>query len=200
MVILISPENDLQKELQILHQLFDAGLAYYHLRKPNYTIDQYQAYLEQIDAQFHKNIMIHNYHKVTKDYAVKGIHLEERKWREKEAHLASYVKSFKENDFYVSSSYHEMEDLAKQAVIFDYYMLSPVFAAISKPGYKGRGFEVSHIPKKIVGMGGINAETTPEALALGFKGVGTLGGIWNSQNPIEAFKKIKRAFTNTSSL
>ena len=39
MVILISPENDLPKELQTLHQLFDAGLAYYHLRKPNYTID-----------------------------------------------------------------------------------------------------------------------------------------------------------------
>ena len=199
MIILIAPENDLPNELEILHKLFEAGLHYYHFRKPNYSIDQDEAYLEKIDANFLNRIMLHNHHELTAKFPVKGIHLEEAKWREKGDVLDIYVKQFKGKDFKVSSSYHEMEDLAKQAVIFDYYMLSPVFAAISKPGYKGRGFEVSHIPKKIVGMGGINAETTSEALALGFKGVGTLGGIWNSQNPIEAFTAIQNAFLNYNS-
>lgn len=196
MLILISPEKDIPNEIALLHQLFEAGLDYYHFRKPDYTLAEYQSYLAQIAPDFLGRIMIHNYHELTSSFRVKGIHLEERKWREKEAGLAKYIAGFKENGFQASSSYHEVEDLAAQPVVFDYYMLSPVFGAISKPGYEGRGFNVSHIPKTIVGMGGINAETTPEARALGFKGVGTLGGIWNAKDPVEAFKNIAHALQN----
>ncbi len=39
-------------------------------------------------------------------------------------------------------------------------------------------------------MGGINPETTPGALKLGFKGVGFLGGIWNSDEPVESLKEM----------
>ena len=194
MVILIAPENDLPNEIEILHKLFEAGLAYYHFRKPTYNQTEYKTYLNQIDAKYLDRIMIHNFHEVTDTFSLKGIHLEEAKWREKESTLETYVKQFKNKGFKVSSSYHEVEDLEAQKIDFDYFMLSPVFAAISKPGYKGREFTVSHIPKKIAGMGGINAKTTPEALALGFKGVGTLGGIWNAKNPVEAYKEIQNAF------
>ena len=193
MVILIAPETDLPNELETLHQLFQAGLRYYHFRKPQYTFDEYKAYLTQIDPKFLQYIMVHSFHDLTETFMVKGIHLEERKWREQETGLNAYVSSFKRRGFQVSSSYHEVEDLEAQDVLFDYYMLSPIFGAISKPGYQGRGFKVSHIDKTIVGMGGINAETTPKALALGFKGVGTLGGIWNAPDPVGAFKKIKNA-------
>ncbi len=196
MVILISPENDLPNELQLLHQLFEAGLEYYHFRKPGHTIHQHKAYLEQIDSKFLNRIMIHNHHELAEAFSLKGIHFEERKWREKGADLEAYLVHFKNNGFKVSSSYHEVEDLEAQPANFDYYMLSPVFGAISKPGYEGRGFEVSHILKKIIGMGGINAKTTVDALTLGFTGVGTLGGIWNAQNPIEEFRAILNAFPN----
>jgi len=196
MVILISPENDLPNELQVLHQLFEAGLQYYHFRKPGYTLYKHKAYLEQIDPKFLNRIIIHNHHELAETFSLKGIHLEERKWREKGADLEAYLIRFKKNGFKVSSSYHEVEDIKVQSINFDYYMLSPVFGAISKPGYKGRGFKVSHIPKKIVGMGGINAKTTTDALTLGFKGVGTLGGIWNAKSPVEEFRAIQNAFTN----
>ena len=200
MVILIASERDLPNELDTLHQLFEAGLEFYHFRKPSYDVDKCGAYLSQIDPRFLNRIMIHDHHELTQTYPVKGIHLEERKWREKGSKLTSYVANFKSQGFQVSSSYHEVEDLMTQEVSFDYYMLSPVFGAISKPGYKGRGFEVSHINKTIVGMGGINAKTTPEALFLGFHGVGTLGGIWNAVNPVEAFNEIQTAFQNKTNL
>lgn len=200
MVILISPEKNLTSEIGMLHDLFDAGLQYYHLRKPDFNEKQYHDYLRQIAPEHLKHVMIHSHHHISEKIPVKGIHLEERVWREKEHGLSSYVDQFRNKGFNVSSSYHELHDLERQVVAFDYYMLSPVFGAISKPGYKGRGFDVSHSTKPIVGMGGITAKTTPAALALGFTGVGTLGGIWNAVDPVKAFTEIQEAYLkNTAS-
>ena len=195
MIILISPENEFPQELELLEQLFDAGLEYFHLRKPYFEDEAYAAYLEQIATQYHGRVMLHNHHHLASVFSVKGIHLEEARWREKVSELGNYVTTFQQQGKLVSSSYHEPEDLEEQNVVFDYYMLSPVFGAISKPGYEGRGFNVTQSSKKIVGMGGINAQSTPKALALGFAGVGTLGGIWNAENPVTAFLAIKEAFT-----
>jgi thiamine-phosphate pyrophosphorylase len=200
MIVLISPEHDIPNELALLHKLFEAGLKHFHFRKPSYDITRQKAYLAQIAPEFLPRVMIHDHHELTKIFNVRGIHLEERKWREKGDNLSTYVANFKKDGFKVSSSYHEVEDLAAQEVNFDYYLLSPIFSAISKPGYEGRGFKVSHIPKKIVGMGGINATTTPKAMALGFEGVGALGGIWADENPIEAFKSIKNAIQRHDTL
>lgn len=195
MIVLISPEKNLPHELELLAQLFSAGLEYYHLRKPHFEEDAYRAYLEQIAPQFVDRVMLHNHHHLANVFSVKGIHLEEARWREKKSGLANFVATFQQKGNQVSSSYHEPEDLEQQSVVFDYYMLSPVFGAISKPGYEGRGFNVTKSSKKIVGMGGINAQTTPLALSLGFAGVGTLGGIWNAENPVKAFMAIQNAFT-----
>ena len=40
-------------------------------------------------------------------------------------------------------------------------------------------------------MGGIDLETIPETFKLGFKGVGILGGVWNTENPVESFVNLK---------
>ena len=139
--------------------------------------------------------MAHNFHKeLSQQFDIKGIHLEEAKWRAQGENLKNHTQQFKENGFTVSSSYHEPEDLIAQTVTFDYTILSPVFAAISKSDMQGRGFDVRGIDKLIVGMGGINTETTPQAVTLGFQGVGALGGIWNATDPVEAFIGMKMAF------
>ena len=195
MILLISPEQTDDIEIKTLHQLFEAGLEHFHFRKPNASLDEHRAYLDQIDPTYYSYIMTHNFPaELTQEYAIKGIHLEERKWREQGAALESYVKSFTDKGFVVSSSYHEPEDLAAQPVTFAYHLLSPVFAAISKSDMQGRGFDVRDIPKFIAGMGGINAQTTPEAVKLGFQGVGALGGVWNAKDPIQAFKEMQSAF------
>ena len=194
MIILIAPETDIPNEIKILHQLFQSGLEYYHFRKPYKTIDEHRDYLDQINPEYYKRIMIHNHYELTIEYDLKGIHLEEQKWRDQGDGLQVYVDKFTSKKYKVSSSYHEPEDLAAQPVKFDYFMLSPVFSAISKSDMKGRGFDVNHISKIIVGMGGINTDTIPEALKLGFKGAGTLGGIWNTNNPVQSFLGMKSFF------
>ena len=170
MILLISPETDISNEIDILHQLFKAGLTHFHFRKPFKSLEEHCAYLDKIDPAYYQYIMTHNFpEELTKKYTLKGIHLEERKWREQENNLANYVEGFTKKGFVVSSSYHEPEDLEAQTVAFEYYILSPVFGAISKSDMQGRGFDVRHINKFVAGMGGINAITTPEALKLGCK-------------------------------
>lgn len=198
MIFLISPENDIPNEIDILHQLFEAGLTHFHFRKPNKSIEEHREYLDQIDKEYHEFIVIHNFQELAKEYNLKGIHLEERIWRGHGEALENYVNGFKSKEFSVSSSYHEPEDLEAQTVDFDYFILSPVFGAISKSDMKGRGFDVRHIPKFITGMGGINAQTTPDAIKLGFQGVGALGGVWNSDHPIESFIALQNAFENAN--
>ncbi len=195
MILLISPEETSDTEIQTLHKLFEAGLTHFHFRKPAASLSSHIAYLDQVDLRFHNRIMTHNFHKeLCERFDLKGIHLEEAKWREQGAELQEYVSVFAKANKTVSSSYHEPDDLEAQQVAFEYTILSPVFAAISKSEMQGRGFDVRHIKKFVVGMGGINAKTTPEAVRLGFKGVGALGGVWNAENPVEAFKEMRDAF------
>ena len=199
MILLISPEQTNNTELKTLHQLFETGLTHFHFRKPTASLEQHIAYLKSVDSKYHKYIMTHNFHQeLCELFDIKGVHLEEAKWRAQGEQLDEYVATFIKTNKAVSSSYHEPEDLAAQTVVFEYTILSPVFAAISKSEMQGRGFDVRHIDKLIVGMGGINAQTTPEAVNLGFKGVGALGGVWNAENPVSAFKEMKNAFAKAT--
>lgn len=191
MIVLIAPETDVENEIVTLNQLFEAGLTYYHLRKPNKDYEGHCAYLRQIDAQYHHRIVVHYFHELVREFDLKGIHFQEQKRRET-ADIREYLQDFKKIS--VSSSFHEPEELEACDFDFDYHLLSPVFASISKQGYEGRGFDVNHIPKRIVGMGGVTSDNIPEFKNLGFQGVGVLGGIWKSTSPITDFKKMKAHF------
>ena len=199
MIILIAPEKDVDNEIEILHELFDAGLTNYHLRKPYKGYDRHLEYLNAIDTKYHDRIMVHYFHELLNEFNLKGVHLQEKFRVDLKSNLVTYIKQFKTKGKLVSSSFHEPEVLENYEVVFDYHLLSPVFSSISKLGCRGRSFDVNHIDKKIIGMGGINELTIEDILKLGFKGIGILGGVWNSNTPIESFKKIQDVFeTNIS--
>lgn len=191
MIVLIAPENDIKNEIEILHQLFDAGLAFYHLRKPNKNENQLKEYLNNIDEKYYKNIVVHQYHHLAEAYNLKGIHLQEQFRIDKGETLQEYVNDFKTENYSVSSSFHHPDTIKSCNVAFDYYLLSPIFNAISKAGYEGKGFEVNDIDKKIIGMGGVTANNLVEIKAKGFKGAGILGGIWKAENKLKAFTEMQ---------
>ena len=210
MIILIAPENDVQNEIEILNQLFQEGLQYYHLRKPNKNYQEHCEYLKRIDSKYHNRIVTHLFHELVNEFDLKGIHFQELKRRDvlengrSEMKKDEFIYNYTEDvaiDFSIlksktiSSSFHEPEELENCAIDFDYHLLSPVFSSISKQGYQGRGFDVNHINKRIVGMGGVNTENLSEFIKLGFKGVGVLGGIWNSKSPISSFKLMRNYYT-----
>ena len=192
MIVLISPENDIKDEIAILHQLFKNGLEYYHFRKPSKNLEEHIAYLNQIEEKYHDRIIIHYYHQLINQFNLKGIHFQEQKRIDVLENGSEYFIGLQMLGKTMSSSFHEPEVLANCDIEFDYHLLSPVFSSISKKGYEGRGFDVNHIDKPIVGMGGINTETIAKTIQLGFEGIGVLGGVWNAENPVESFKKIKR--------
>ncbi|WP_394747457.1 thiamine phosphate synthase [Spongiimicrobium salis] len=191
MIVLIAPETDIQDEIHTLHQLFEAGLTHYHFRKPDKDYEAHCAYLHQIDTQYHDRIMVHYHHELLQEFDLKGIHFQEQKRRDT-PQIAEYLSDFE--GITVSSSFHEPEELEGCTFPFDYHLLSPVFASISKQGYEGKGFDVNHSAKKIIGMGGVTADNIPKFKALGFQGVGVLGGIWKSATPIADFKQMQGFF------
>ena len=194
MVVVISPEKDVKNEINILNQLFKAGLEYYHLRKPEKNYDEYCDYLNRLDSKYHNKIIVHYFHELINAFNLKGIHFQEQKRRNHIDSPGQYFKGLSMFGKTISSSFHEPEDLNACYFEFDYHLLSPVFSSISKKGYEGRGFNVNHIDKNIIGMGGVTINNLSEFDKLGFIGVGVLGGIWNSNTPVEDFKKMKSHF------
>ena len=194
MIILIAPEHDISNEIDILDQLFQEGLQYYHLRKPNKNYEEHCDYLNKINSKYHNRIIVHFFHELVNKFNLKGIHFQEQKRKE---HIDNPGRYFKDLNMFgktISSSFHEPEELEKCYFEFDYHLLSPVFSSISKQGYEGLEFDVNHIDKTIIGMGGVTISNLPEFSKLGFKGVGVLGGIWNSKVPVENFKKMNKYF------
>jgi len=198
MIVLIAPEKDIPNEIEILNQLFQEGLAFYHLRKPLKNYQEHCDYLNQIDSKYHNRVVVHYFHELINEYDLKGIHFQEQKRRDNIDNPGHYFKDLKMFGKTISSSFHEPEELDCCEFEFDYHLLSPVFSSISKQGYLGRNFDVNHIDKLIIGMGGVNVDALPETFKLGFKGVGVLGGVWNTENPIESFKDLKEKYNTVA--
>lgn len=194
MIVLIAPENDIENEIKILHQLFEMGLEFYHFRKPYKNYEDHVLYLNQIDKKYHDRIVVHYFHELINEFNLKGIHFQEQKRRDVLENGSQYFIGLNMIGKTMSSSFHEPEELDSCDIEFDYHLLSPVFSSISKKGYEGKGFDVNHIDKMIIGMGGIDNNTIKETIQLGFQGIGVLGGVWNTENPIESFKNIKEEY------
>ena len=195
MIVLISPEKDIKNEMVILNQLFDAGLEFYHLRKPLKNIQEYSAYLNKIETKYHNRIVVHEFHELINKYNLKGIHFQEKKRRDHIDNPGQYFKNLNMYGKTISSSFHELEELENCEFEFDYHLLSPVFSSISKKGYEGKGFNVKNSDKLIIGMGGVDLSTISDIFKLGFKGVGVLGGVWNMQNSLQSFIDLKNKYT-----
>lgn len=209
MIVLISPEHTLANEIEVLNQLFEVGLTFYHLRKPNLDYKGHCDYLNQIDKKYHNRIVVHYFHDLVNEFDLKGIHFQEAKRRSffntyteirtKEQFIAAYANQLKTQNSKlitrsISSSFHEPEELEQCSFEFDYHLLSPVFSSISKIGYEGRGFDVNHIDKTIIGMGGVTTTNLEKFDSLGFGGVGVLGGVWNSKTPVLDFQRMIKYF------
>lgn len=194
MIILIAPENDVPNEIEILNQLFQEGLEYYHFRKPHKNYKAHSDYLNKIDQQYHNRIVTHYHHELINEFNLKGIHFQEQKRIDYIDNPGQYFKGLSMFGKTISSSFHEPKDVEDCYFEFDYHLLSPVFSSISKEDYNGRGFDVNHIDKIVIGMGGVSVDNLSEFNTLGFNGVGVLGGIWNSSTPLAIFRKMKLHF------
>jgi len=191
MLLLITPENDVPNETDLINSFFEEGLEILHLRKPNKNYVQHMAFLSAINEEHHNKIVLHYEHDLAEDFMLKGVHVQEQPRLDFGEDFGLYVARFTTQGYDVSTSFHNLSEIILyKDVPLIYNLLSPVFTAISKPEMKGKTYDVSDISVPIIGMGGIHAENIHLVKELGYAGVGVLGGVWNAEDPLEACKKL----------
>ncbi|MCJ1807290.1 MULTISPECIES: thiamine phosphate synthase [Flavobacterium] len=182
-MILLSTEHIIENEIQTLHQLFEAGLTHFHIRKPNYTLQETKAYLEKIDTSFHPFCVVY-YPELVNEYDLKGIH-------QTNQNRNSIVKNTKS----LSTSTHSISEFNELDSAYHYAFLSPIFPSISKANYQNP--EILHqiaqrtnFNTQLIALGGISEKNISEVLPY-FNSVALLGAIWLHPNPIEQWKKCR---------
>jgi thiamine-phosphate pyrophosphorylase len=191
-LIVISSPYDLPGEQDIVSALFDAGLETFHLRKPAYTQRQTANFLKRLSPDHVNRIVLHSHWSLAEKYPVMGIHGPSvPKWQ---AVLGPLT---------LSRSCHDMEEMHRAGSQFHYFILSPIFDSISKPGYRA-AFDLQRLKQALTckgeerittpvyALGGVNSTNIATALEIGFSGVAVLGAVWHGQSgPLDSFNELK---------
>lgn len=167
-----------EEEATLINRLFGEGLQTLHLRKPEAEKSQLITLLEQIEPVYYPRIILHDHFDLAPVFALGGVHLNRRNSEVPAGFTGS-----------ISRSCHTLEELKRHEGL-DYLFLSPIFPSISKEGY-GEGFplevlknatEQGLITRRIIALGGMDAQTILRLKGLGFGGVAVLGALWG-KNP-----------------
>lgn len=185
-MIVISNPIAIANEISLIHSLFEAGLALFHVRKPNFSEIEMAKFVHQIKTDYRKNLVLHSHHEIADDFGINRIHFSEKE------RTNAFANNFQNK--IISTSTHAIEDFNALGTYFEYAFLSPVFKSISKENYlpKTDLFEAlksrTNFKTKIIGLGGIQADNITETLQNGFDDIALLGSIWTSKNLLKQFE------------
>jgi len=161
-LILITPEQDHPDEVRIIEELCSKFNISIHLRKPEYTAQDYSKYLLSFTSkQVMASFVLHDHHEFVHEFPVKGIHLKER---DRLQQIDPMLQ-----DRIVSTSLHNIPDIIGLEDITEFKKRSSV---------------------ALIGLGGISEETIATVKKSGFDGAALLGAVWTSKDPIRAFEGI----------
>ncbi|MFQ3326939.1 MAG: thiamine-phosphate pyrophosphorylase [Salibacteraceae bacterium] len=182
-VAVFSPEKDYPNELELVLDLFKAGLKRFHLRKPHSDLTSIRNYLSSIPKAYRERVFVHYNRKLAEEFGCK-LHLQFK--------FAVIQGEVKQCD---SVSVHSLEEFEQIDGHIESCTLSPIFESISKENYAANP-TLDGIPRKretaILALGGVDAHTIIKSIELGFNGAACLGAIWHSKGePLENFQKIQ---------
>ena len=193
-ILLLSPEQDIAYEAEILNRLFNLGLTSFHLRNPKWSLEQVEQILNNVPAEFHNRIVLHSHFELTDKFELKGIHLNEANKK--------LISQFVQYPI-ISASFHSVDDIKENTFPYQYIFLGPIFNSISKAGYKST-FELSVVADelalmkkknpslpKVIALGGINSDNISKVKSAGFSGAAILGAVWQSSDPLKALAEIR---------
>jgi thiamine-phosphate pyrophosphorylase len=189
-LILISSPVNLVDELATIVKIFESGLTYFHLRKPDFTKEEYELFLKEIPLKYRKYLIIHHHHELIYHYELKGIH---------HTRHTNFKPIQLQRSVHQSKSFHSIWEIENNQFPYDYVFLSPIYNSISKQGYQSN-FDFSTLANwlrykphssKIIALGGINKDKIIEVKQMGFDGVAILGIIWNEVSIDKRLEKLK---------
>ncbi len=191
-VIVIANPTATAEEATLINDLFNEGLAFFHLRKVSSR--ETETLLQQIEERFYPKIALHQHHQLASKFAIKRLHYSEHQRRQT---TSEQLQDQKEKGFILSTSIHQIETL-NQVDLFDYTFYGPVFNSISKKDYQSvipPNFKVQKAGNspKIIALGGVNDKNINKIKAMNFDGFALLGFIWEQpKNAISNFKLIQQ--------
>ena len=190
MIIAITPEKIVQNETEVINALFQEGLDLLHIRKPFINQDEMMDFIQKIDSKFHHRLVVHSHYDLMKDFNISRLHFREIDRKN------NLFKSFPDKT--ISTSVHDIESFNELNEEWKYSFISPAFPSISKKGYGENSTILSDIKSrnnsdvKLIALGGINEKNINEAFESGADGAALLGAIWESNEPVNIFKKCRQ--------
>ncbi|MBL7706644.1 MAG: thiamine phosphate synthase [Taibaiella sp.] len=193
MIIVLTPEQQVPNEQEVLRQMFEAGLQRFHIRKYWWTDNEMKAYLDAIDPIFHQRLVLHSHYNLANDYGINRLHFRE------EDRLANRHSPYK-NEYEISTSVHEITAFNDLDKIWRYAFLSPMFPSISKQGYGTDLAVLATLSQRnnkhcqLIGLGGIDEGNFEVVIKQGADGIALLGGIWQAPDPVAVYTSIQSAY------
>jgi len=191
MILVITPETMVQNEPEVINQMFREGLDLLHIRKPKISREEMKNFLYRIDKEFYPKLVLHGYGDLGKDHHISRFHI-----READRNAGIY-KSYVEKNI-LSTSVHDMKTYDELGKEWEYSFFSPVFPSISKKGYGKDSTLIEELKYrnnqevKLIALGGINENNICEVFENGADGAALLGAVWNSDQPLNTFKKCRK--------
>lgn len=190
MIIVITPEDIVQNETELINELFQEGLNLLHIRKPFINAEEMTDFIQKIDSKFHSQLVLHSHYDLTENFNISRFHFREI---DKQNGL---FQSF--TDKIISTSVHDIESFNHLNKEWEYAFISPVFPSISKKGYGENSTILNDIKKRdnsnvrLIALGGINEKNVNEVFESKVDGVALLGAIWESDEPLNVFRKCRQ--------
>ncbi len=182
----IVPDTLSADQWAIIPDLFAAGLSYLYVRQPDSEILRYRL-TSDVLTPYQPQLLV--------PFDVPGGSFR-RHWKE----AARLSAPPDESAF--STSIHSLGDWPALTGRVELVFYSPVFASISKPGYGpaqplekvARQIETirqqhAHLPR-LIGLGGIQADTIQRVQEAGFDGAAVLGTLWQSPDPANVVRQL----------
>ena len=199
-LIVISPSETKEDEIEQVTKMLEMGLGTFHLRKPKSSTAEMRQYIERIPARFHDRIVIHSHHNLAVRFNIAGIHIT-RQHRKRWFRLWWNEQCFrlKNKKIIRTASLRKLGSLYDGEGFYDYVFLSPIFDSLS--GKLQGGFNefslIAALKKtsyRVIARGGIDLSRLEKVQELGFAGLAFYTAIWRKKDPVKAFETIlKRA-------
>ena len=188
-LIVITRPDFFEGEAHWIASLLQAGNFILHLRKPTSTLEEVEALLNEIPAQYHSHIVLHDHFELANRYDLRGVHLNGRHPEPPQDYAGC-----------ISRSCHSLQEVEQWKPKCTYVTLSPIFDSVSKEGYQS-AFTLHQlkgacskglIDEKVVALGGITSDNIRQLRTMGFGGCAVLGTIWQAPTLDEALSRLKQ--------
>ncbi len=190
MIIVITPEELVQNETEIINALFQEGLDLLHIRKPFIHSDEMRDFIQKIHSEFYHRLVLHSHYDLAESFNISRFHFRETDRQDE------LYKSF--TDKKISTSVHNIETFNELSDDWEYAFISPVFPSISKKGY-GKDSNILNAIKnrnnsnvKLIALGGIHEKNINKVVSSRVDGMALLGAIWENDNPLQIFRRCRQ--------